>query len=64
MFTPQQIEQISFSRATFGGYDMQSVDELLYPLTEDYKTLYKENDLLKSTMKVLVSTTGIEISNH
>ena len=55
MFTPQQIEQISFSRATFGGYDMQSVDELLYPLTEDYKTLYKENDLLKSKMKVLVS---------
>ena len=55
MFTPQQIEQISFSRATFGGYDMQSVDELLYPLTEDYKTLYKENDLLKSKMKVLVA---------
>ena len=55
MFTPQQIEQISFSRATFGGYDMQSVDELLYPLTEDYKTLDKENDLLKSKMKVLVS---------
>ena len=27
MFTPQQIEQISFSRATFGGYDMQAVDE-------------------------------------
>lgn len=55
MFTPQQIEQISFSRATFGGYDMQSVDELLFPLTEDYKTLYKENALLKSKMKVLVS---------
>ncbi len=55
MFTPQQIEQISFSRATFGGYDMQSVDELLEPLTEDYITLYKENALLKSKMKVLVS---------
>lgn len=55
MFTPQQIERISFSRATFGGYDMQSVDELLYPLTEDYKTLYKENALLKSKMKVLVT---------
>ena len=55
MFTPQQIEQISFSRATFGGYDMQSVDELLEPLTEDYVTLYKENALLKSKMKVLVS---------
>ena len=54
MITPQQIEQISFSRATFGGYDMQSVDAFLEPLTEDYITLYKENALLKSKMKVLV----------
>ena len=54
MFTPQQIEQISFNRATFGGYDMQAVDEFLEPLTEDYVTLYKENALLKSKMKVLV----------
>ncbi len=55
MFTPQQIEQISFGRATFGGYDMQAVDEFLEPLTEDYITLYKENALLKSKMRVLVS---------
>ena len=55
MFTPQQIEQISFSRATFGGYDMQSVDEFLEPLTEDYITLYKENGVLKSKMRVLVA---------
>ena len=55
MFTPQQIEQISFNRATFGGYDMQSVDEVLGPLTEDYITLYKENALLKSKMRVLVT---------
>ena len=54
MFTPQQIDQISFSRAAFGGYDMQAVDEFLEPLTEDYVTLYKENALLKSKMKVLV----------
>ena len=54
MFTPQQIDQVSFSRATFGGYDMQSVDEFLEPLTEDYITLYKENALLKSKMRVLV----------
>ena len=54
MFTPQQIEQVSFSRATFGGYDMQAVDEFLEPLLEDYITLYKENALLKSKMKVLV----------
>ena len=54
MFTPQQIDQIAFSRATFGGYDMQQVDEFLEPLTEDYVTLYKENALLKSKMRVLV----------
>lgn len=54
MFTPQQIEQISFGRATFGGYDMQAVDEFLEPLTEDYVTLYKENALLKSKIRVLV----------
>lgn len=54
MFTPQQIEQISFGRSTFGGYDMQQVDEFLEPLTEDYVALYKENALLKSKMRVLV----------
>lgn len=55
MFTPQQIEQISFSQAKFNGYDKRSVDEFLEPLTEDYITLYKENALLKSKMRVLVS---------
>lgn len=54
MFTPQQIDQIAFNRVAFGGYDMQAVDEFLEPLTEDYVTLYKENALLKSKMKVLV----------
>ena len=54
MFTPQQIEQIAFGRATFGGYDMKDVDEFLEPLTDDYVTLYKENALLKSKMRVLV----------
>ena len=55
MFTPQQIDQIAFNRVAFGGYDMQAVDEFLEPLTEDYVTLYKENALLKSKMKVLVA---------
>ena len=54
MFTPQQIDQISFKKAKFGGYDMEQVDEFLEPLTEDYVTLYKENALLKSKMRVLV----------
>ena len=54
MITPQDIEKISFGKQTFGGYDMQSVDEFLEPLTEDYITLYKENAILKSKMRVLV----------
>ena len=54
MITPQQIEQISFGKQPFGGYDMEQVDEFLEPLTEDYITLYKENALLKSKMRVLV----------
>ena len=54
MFTPQQIDQISFNKSTFGGYNMDEVDAFLEPLTEDYVTLYKENALLKSKMRVLV----------
>lgn len=54
MFTPQQIDEVTFTKALFGGYDMESVDEFLEPFTEDYVTLYKENALLKSKMRVLV----------
>ena len=45
MVTPQQLDEMVFPKAVFGGYDMQSVDELLMPLAEDYKTLYKENEI-------------------
>ena len=55
MFTPQQIEQACFEKKTFGGFDMEQVDAFLEPLTEDYVTLYKENALLKSKMRVLVN---------
>ena len=55
MFTPQQIEQVSFSKQTFNGYSVEEVDSFLEPLTEDYITLYKENALLKSKMRILVS---------
>ena len=54
MFTPQQLDEIIFKKTTFGGYDTDSVDEFLEPLIEDYVTLYKENALLKSKMRVLV----------
>ena len=54
MFTSQQLDEISFARARFNGYDIASVDAILEPLIEDYTALYKENALLKSKMRVLV----------
>ena len=54
MFTPKELQEKTFDKAVFGGYDMQMVDEFLEPLTEDYITLYKENSVLKSKMKILV----------
>lgn len=54
MFTPQEIQEKTFVKAVFGGYDMASVDDFLEPLTEDYIALYKENAVLKSKMKILV----------
>ena len=54
MFTPKDLQEIAFDKAMFGGYDMQMVDEFLEPLTEDYITLYKENAVLKSKLKILV----------
>ena len=55
MFTPQQLEQVSFSKQAFNGYDIGDVDAFLEPLVDDYITLYKENALLKSKMRVLVN---------
>lgn len=54
MFTPQQIQEISFETVRKGGYDMESVDNVLEPLTQDYLTLYKENSVLKSKLRILV----------
>lgn len=54
MFTPKELQEKTFNKSVFGGYEMQMVDEFLEPLTEDYITLYKENSVLKSKMKILV----------
>ena len=56
MLTPQEVSTHSFSKASFGGYNMAMVDEYLDLLTADYTTLYKENATLKAKMKVLVDT--------
>lgn len=53
MFTPQEVSEKVFPKASFGGYNMVSVDEFLDSLTEDYTALYKENATLKAKLKVL-----------
>ncbi len=53
MFTPQEVSEKAFPKASFGGYSMNSVDEFLDTLTEDYTALYKENATLKAKLKVL-----------
>ena len=54
MLTPQDLQDISFEKAKIGGYVMKSVDDVLVPLIDDYVTLYKENAVLKSKMRLLV----------
>ncbi|MFI3313367.1 MAG: DivIVA domain-containing protein [Eubacteriales bacterium] len=54
MFTPQEVQEQTFDKAVFGGYDMGCVDDFLEPLTNDYIALYKENSVLKSKLKIVV----------
>lgn len=54
MLTPQDLQGVYFEKARFGGYSMQSVDAFLEPLMNDYVTIYKENTVLKSKMRLLV----------
>lgn len=56
MMTPQEMRQIVFDKAVFGGYDMASVDEFIEQAALDFTAMHKENNTLKSKMKVLVET--------
>ena len=55
MFTPQEVSDKVFPKASFGssGYAIGAVEEFLDTLTEDYTALYKENMALKAKLKVL-----------
>ena len=52
--TVQEIQEIGFEKAVFGGYDMKSVDPCLERVAEEFAALPKENASLKAKMKVLV----------
>ena len=52
--TVQEIQEIGFEKAVFGGYDMKSVDTFLERVAEEFSAMQKENAALKAKMKVLV----------
>ena len=54
MFTPQQLNEIGFTKAVFGGYDMAAVDAFLEEISTDIALLQRENATLRGKMKVLV----------
>ncbi len=52
--TVQEIQEVGFEKAVFGGYDINSVDSFLERVAEEFAAMQKENAALKSKMKVLV----------
>lgn len=56
MFTPNELKEIKFDKAVFGGYDSEDVDKAFSALCEDYTTLFKENTMLKKKLKLLADT--------
>ncbi len=56
MYTPNELREIRFDKAVFGGYDMAQVDKFYSTLTEDYSALFKENAVLKKKLKLLADT--------
>lgn len=53
MLTPQAVAERTFTKAKFGGYTMQEVDDFLDEITKDYGALCEENASLKGKLKVL-----------
>ena len=50
LLKPEEVTSFVFEKAVFGGYEISSVDRFLSQLTEDYVTLYRENELLSSRL--------------
>lgn len=54
MLKSQDIAGHTFIKSLFRGYNMSAVDEFLEGVAEDYDALQKENDALKTKVKVMV----------
>lgn len=53
MITSQDIREKTFEKATFGGYNMNEVDDFLEELADNLAVSQKETATLKGKMKVL-----------
>ena len=53
MYTPVDIQNMTFSKATFGGYNKSQVDEFVQEIATQFETSYKENLELKDRITVL-----------
>ncbi len=56
MYTPNEVREINFNKAVFGGYDVSDVDRVFSSIADDYATLFKENTMLKKKLKLLADT--------
>lgn len=53
MLTPIDIDNKTFKKARFGGYNVNDVETFLVEVMNDYETLYKENSELKDKMSAM-----------
>lgn len=53
MYTPLEIQKISFEKAAFRGYSREDVDDVFEVLSHDYETLYRENLEYKHKIELL-----------
>ena len=56
MLTPKQLKEITFEKESSGGYKVESVDAVFEAVTEDYTTIYNENEELKDTVEKLAES--------
>ena len=54
MFTPADLEEISFERSVVGGYKINEVEDFVNKLSAEYTALYKENEELRKKLKIVV----------
>ena len=58
--TVQEIQEIGFEKAVFGGYDMKSVDTFLERVAEEFAAMQKENASLKVLVDKIEEYRGVE----